>query len=235
MLAQLERVRDKAEIAVLPELCLPADAVEEFGQALRDAPGLYPPLVVAGSAHVRRVDPRTGTETRANESRVYLDGELVIAYDKVHPFATKQLGTTATGEPLVEGFTGGPKVLTMLSGERTRLGLVICSDLVDREVPQLLENAGVNLLLVPSLTFEIGSFNGVICKLASICQGLSAIVNADLDAYANGSEPPFRVMAAVPQPGPSEQSRSFPEVAQASSSLGLLDVNAGLAAAMDWL
>jgi branched-chain amino acid transport system permease protein len=95
----------------------------------------------------------------------------------------------------------------------------------------------LQLSVVPLTLMVVNAYAAaVIGRLRSLpLTFLGAIILGLLDAYANGSEPPFRVMAAVPQPGPREQSRSFPEAAQTSSSLGLLDVNAGLAAAMDWL
>ena len=55
VLAQLRTVAHQAEIAVLPELSLPPQAVEQLGTALAGAPSRYPPLVVAGSAHQETV------------------------------------------------------------------------------------------------------------------------------------------------------------------------------------
>ncbi len=236
VLAQLEDVAGQAEIAVLPELCMPGAAVEPFGQALAAAPERYPPLVVAGSAHVRQPGGSGSREIRTNESRVYLDGRQVAVHHKVHPFATKMLGVSMSGGPLLEAITPGPKKITVLAGRFTHLAVVICSDLVDFDVPRLLNLAAVNLLLVPSLTFEQGSFNGAICDLASYRQGICVIVNANLDRLAKTRRSrPFRVMAAAPEPDNRRQSRSFPSWIGPRRSLGVLDPNRGLRRAMRWV
>jgi hypothetical protein len=226
-LLDLLREGADAEIAVLPELCLPQQGADALGDALARRPQDFPPLVVAGSAHVR--EPSGSYETRANESRTYLDGELVSVHRKIHPFHARLPGH---GDPLPEGLTREARIINVLSGEHTRLAVVICADLNDADIPRALENAGVNLLLAPALTDEVGAFNGAICGLASRCQGMSVIVNSRLDPTSGGQQP-FAVMASVPRSSPGRQSREYPP--DAGSSVGKFDPNVELAAALEWL
>lgn len=230
----LERLGAVAEIpiAVLPELSLPTpDALEA---ALAAEPDRFPPLVVAGSAHVREQRP-DGGEVRANEARVYIDGRLASIHRKIHGFATHRLNGVTRARPWVEGITAEQKTITVLSGSHTRLAVVICADLNDEgsRIPGLLEDAGVNLLLVPALTDDLGAFTAAVSAIASRCQGVAVVVNGD---RANGSAAaPFLALAAVPRPAPRDQLRLYPEHArEARGTLMVLDPNVELCHAMDW-
>jgi hypothetical protein len=232
----LDRLHDlrKATIAILPELSLPA--VDALEGALAAAPDRYPPIVVAGSAHDRHPDPdRPRIEIRANESRVYLDGELVLTHRKAHPFHAPAIPGGPPGT-LPEGLTGEAKTLTVLSGKHTRLAVVICADLNDQDIPRLLEMAGVNLLLVPSLTKSEGAFVGGIGDIASRCQGVAVVVNAAGDAGPGGVLP-FLTMAAVPRPAASQQIAEYPDPPRAPRprTLGLFDPNVPFRHAMLWV
>jgi hypothetical protein len=234
VLAWLRSVRDDHQIAILPELCLPAP--DALARSLAEAPLDYPPLIVAGSAHVEITGD--GETIRANESHVYLDGRPVNVHRKIHPLQTKKLGARLFKENIVEGITKEPKDLVVLSGEHTRLGVVICADLNEGSVPALLEAAGVNLLLVPALTYSAGAFNGAVCGLASRCQAVCVIVNAGLDgATSPGGRrepPPFLVLASVPRPEPREQSESYRHPSNAPLPRGYFDPNRKLKRAMQW-
>ncbi|HWK28400.1 MAG TPA: hypothetical protein VNS09_17680 [Solirubrobacter sp.] len=222
LLAQLHSVRD-VEIAVLPELCLPtAGALDD---ALSAEPARYPPVVVSGSAHV------VEGGTRANESRVYLDGRHVATHRKIVPYATKTLDGRTFAQPVAEAITGERKRVTVLSGTHTRLAVVICADLNSLTIPGLLEQAGVNLLLVPALTPSAGAFNGALCQLASHCQAVSVVVNAEL-AHDDDGDTPFLVMAAVPRP--TQQSRVYPDALGQRGSVGVVDPNQPLDRALTW-
>lgn len=223
-----------SQIAILPELSLPeVDALE---QALAENPESYPPLVVAGSAHVSHRRP-SGTEIRANESRIYLDGKCIGSHRKCHPFEAKMLAGKKLKQPLHEALTEEPKTITVFSGAHTRLAVVICADINDYPIPSMLVAAGVNLLLVPSLTPDPGGFNGALCGVASQCQGVAAVANAQLDAGEMGGEPPlFLLMAAVPRPRAKEQSDEFFALSDSSQAAVLVfDPNKRLAEAVSWL
>lgn len=215
-----------AQIAVLPELSLPSPDALEASLAAR--PRRYPPLVVAGSAHVRLPHPDGNREIRANESRTYLDGQLVIAHRKIHRLETRRLGGRKRKRPVIEDLTPDPKAIRVLSGQLTRLAVVICADLIDSRIPQLLEAAGVNLLLVPAMTYGLGSFNGAVTGLASNCQGVTVVVNADLEPFEAPDETvqaPFLVLAGVPRPDPRAQSRAYRNDDAASPPRAIVNPN----------
>lgn len=233
VLSWLHSVRDH-EIAVLPELCLPSP--DALADSLAAAPSDYPPLIVAGSAHVRRTEG--AKMIRANESHAYLDGQLVKVHRKVHPLRVDKLGDHKFGRVLSEELTPELKELVILSGEHTRLAVVICADLNEASIPALLEAAGVNLLLVPALTYSAGAFNGAICGLASRCQAVCVIVNAGLDEVTDSSDHkqrPFLVLAGAPRPEPQEQSMSYRHPSDAPlPHQGIFDPNCELSDAMEW-
>src|SRR5262249_4383698 len=141
--------------------------------------------------------------TRVNEARIYLDGVEVGHHRKIHPFYAKIEGQE---EKVREAISSVPARITLLSGSRTRLAVVICADLDDARIPALLVEAGANLLLVPSFSETPGAFNGAICNLASSCQGVTVIANSQL---GEGAEQRFRVAAAVPREALSKQSEEY--------------------------
>lgn len=231
VLQQLRRVAGKAEIAVLPELSLPeADTLETTISA---EPQAFPPLIVAGSAHV--AEGEGDTEIRANESRIYLDGECIGRHRKVQPFILrKQLDGTTLSAPLVEDLSRERKTITVLSSDYTRMAVVICSDLISRKLPGQLEDAEVNLLLVPALTPEPGSFNGDLCKLASDYQAVCVVANADSALFQGWKPPPFLIMAAVPRPPAKEQSREYRRRWRSCPTAAVIDPNRRLRRAVKW-
>jgi hypothetical protein len=229
---QLQGVASDVEIAVLPELSLPeADALED---ALAADPGSFPAMVVAGSAHLSECNG-SGEAVRANESRIYLDGRRVATHRKIHPYVLKSFQGATLSTPLMEGITNEEKSITILAGDRTRLAVAICADILDSRLPKLLEEAGVNLLLVPALTKDTGSFNGGICGIASQTQGVTVVVNGDGAALVEDGEMPFMVMAGVPRPSAGEQSREYHRPDDADPPYtGLLDPNLPLDDAFSW-
>ena len=200
----LKAVKD-AEIAILPELSLPSPKALE--RELIANPTSYSPMVVAGSAHARL--KAGGKPLRVNESRVYIDGVLALRHRKIRPLETRTIGPKRFEHPIRENLQPPQKQLTLLSGEKTRMAVVICSDLIDRGIPRVLEECGVNLLLVPSLTYKTGSFNGDVCKLASTCQALGVVVNPILDRVGSRASLPFTMLAAVPNSRANQQSHEY--------------------------
>jgi predicted amidohydrolase len=228
VLGLLAAAKQDAEIAVLPELTLPRPG--ELQKALSKEPAKFPAIVVAGSAHTR-----DGTaagekhEIRSNESRIYLDGKCVAFARKHHVFATKTIGSETFPEPLKENLTVEQKTVMVLSGQKTRLAVVICADLIDAVIPRLLPAAGVNLLLVPAMTKKIGSFNPPICDIAGYCQGVAAIVNARWGETGK----PFLLMLSVPREQPSEQSIAIDGKAE-TTELAIFNPNEPLSVAVNW-
>jgi hypothetical protein len=234
VLTWLRSVKE-CEVAVLPELCLPKP--DALAASLEATPSEYPPLIVAGSAHISRTD---GNQTvRTNESHIYLDGKPVSVHRKIHPLETRNFGDVRLDYPAIENITSNSGELLVLSGGHTRLGVVICADLNELEIPTLLEAAGVNLLLVPVMTHSAGAFTGAISALASHCQAVCAVINADLRT-AN-VHTPFLALVSVPQAMPYEQCRSYPTAQEqrppsidGTAPRAIFDPNLPLPAKVDW-
>ena len=226
----LASVKGEAQIAVLPELSLPAPG--ELGGGLGKEPEKYPGLIVAGSAHTRNgAADNPGNEIRSNESRVYLDGRCVAVARKHHPFATKEINGEVYPAELSEDLTGEQKTIMVLSGQKSRVAVVICADLDDEQIPRLLQAAGVNVLLVPAMTRKIGPFNPPICAIAGFCQGIAVIANT---RWAEDGKP-FLSMLAVPREAPGEQSIAVDGGAAGSTAeVGIFDPNKPLASAVRW-
>lgn len=220
----------RAQIAILPELSLPSPRALERELARNHK--LYSPMVVAGSAHA--LLNNHGQQLRVNESRVYLDGATVLRHRKIRPLETKSIGNHRYTHLIREDLRPRQNKITLLSGEKTRMAVVICSDLIDRGIPRMLEECGVNLLLVPSLTYKIGSFNGAVCTLASNCQALCVVVNPILDQLDSQDDAPFTTIAAVPHSNPNEQSQGYFLPHGQTKTFAVLDPNRPLAAALQW-
>jgi predicted amidohydrolase len=223
----LARVGD-VEIAVLPELSLPEPGALE--EALAAGAGEFPRLIVAGSAHV---EAQNGTKPlRANEARIYVDGKHVGSHRKCNAYYATKLNGQEVSPPLREAITGEPKEITVLSGEFTRLAVVICNDLNDTDgIPQKLLAAGVSTLLVPSFTPKKGSFRGPAGDLAARCQAVVAIANAPPAESAS----PFHGMIAVPLPDPTEAVDVYPKPDRpAAGRIAVFDPNKPLKEAVKW-
>lgn len=216
-----------AQIAVLPELCLARPDELQAGLAAdRDS---YPPLVVAGSAHVRIGSG--SDEVRANESRIYLDGEHVATSRKQLPFKTKALGGVTYEEPLREDLSDEPRPLTVLSSTHTRLAVVICADLIDARIPSRLVAAGVNLLLAPAMTPKAGSFETTVEEISGRRQGVSAIANLRLSEAGK----PFLCMLGTPRADREARLATLTgAAAPAPPDIAFFDSHAALPGAVEW-
>ncbi len=218
-----------AQLAVLPELSLPSPGALEDELARNHR--AYPPIVVAGSAHCEIEKTPERKAIRANESRLYLDGECVAVARKHHRFKTKRLGAKTFGKHQWENLTREQTTITLLSGRRTRLGVAICADLLEKWIPRLLEDAGVNLLLAPAMSPKIGSFNPSLTGIAGLCQGVAAVANT---RWGDDGKP-FLCMCAVPRPDPLQQSKAFSGDGQnPAPQIAILDSNKPLPEAVTW-
>jgi len=238
LLAALKRSAEYARGAVITELALPDpdQLTDEIYAHRRELPD----LIIAGSAHAHHpgAGPR-GADVRTNETVVYLDGTEVARHRKIHPYAAKYLGSGHVfSTPRPEGITPERKTLSVLSGQLTRLGSVICADLNDVEVPQLLVELGVNLLLVPAVSPRDGAFNGAAAQVASQCQGVTLIANGAplIDPRRPPSRPAFQVLAGVPRAAPQQQTHEeLPGASLGRRAIGIFDPNQRLRQALRWL
>jgi predicted amidohydrolase len=216
-----------AEIVGLPELSLPSpDALEAL---IADGHERFPPLIVAGSAHV---EEGSGVgRIRANEARIYLDGKFVARARKHHGFRTKEIAGNRSSEALLEDLSAEQKTIMVLSGARTRLAVVICADLQEAKIPALLVAAGVNLLVAPSMTKRAGSFNTPVSQIAGWCQGVAVLVNTRWGEDGK----PFLCLCAVPREDPGEQTAALPDDGRNPAPfLGVFDPNLPLPDAVTW-
>lgn len=118
-----------------------------------------------------------------------------------------------------------------LSGARTRLAVVICADLQEAKIPALLVAAGVNLLLVPTMTRKIGSFNTAVSDVAGWSQGVAALANTRWGEDGK----PFLCLCAVPRESPLEQTAALPgDGCEPAPVLGVFDPNQPLPDAVSW-
>jgi Carbon-nitrogen hydrolase len=221
--------KEGADIAVLPELSLPTPG--ELKEAIERNQESFPRIVVAGSAHV--VEGTGAGQVRANESQIYLDGRYVARARKHHAFETNKVNGETYPDLLRENLTREQKTIMVLSGGLTRLAVVICADLQEREIPSLLVDAGVNLLLVPSMTRRIGSFNTAVCDIAGYCQGVAAVANT---RWGDDGKP-FLCLCAVPREEPEKQSAALPDAdgkGKPAPVLGIFDPNKPLPEAVRW-
>jgi len=217
-----------ARVAVLPELSLAAPGGLEEMLARRQ--GDFPPLIVAGSAHDSVAGEGKG-ELRVNESRVYLAGKFVTLARKHHAFKTDELAGKSYEEPLREDLTREPKTIMVLAGGQTRAAVAICADLIGKRIPSLLVDAGVNLLLAPSMTPDLGSFNPPLTDIAGYCQGVAVVSNTRWD----DSGEPFLCMCAVPRKDPAQQSAAMAgDGENPAPTMALIDPNKPLPQAVEW-
>jgi hypothetical protein len=215
-------------IAVLPELSV-ADP-DQLAELVRDAWTDLPALIVLGSSHVSYVDEDRAV--RANESRIYLRGAELFRYRKRHPFQTRAFSPDRS-QPLPEGITHPPR-FSLASGTATRLAVAICSDAMDTSLIAELHSLGVNLLLVPALSPDLGSFTLALSGIPSASQGVCVIVNGT--PPGQWSEPLFMVLASVPRKHPDQQWREFFPPSDGSRCIvGLFDANLPLADSISWL
>lgn len=216
------------QVALLPELSLPSpDAMETL---IRAHWSEIPELVVLGSAHARTASE--DYEFRSNESVVYLNGVELFRHCKRHPFATKSF-STVEGHLLSEGLSP-PEHFSLASGTLTRLSVLICVDAMDSTLVDGLKELGVNFLLIPALSPEIGSFNLAPVSISTACQGLCIIVNGVPPGETE--KPLFVCIASVPESDPNRQINVYylPE-GVSLPAVGILNPNVSLQTAMSWL
>lgn len=218
ILGQLRPAAGAAGIAVMPELSLPHP--DALGPAIAEAHDSLPDLIVTGSAHAEVEDPSVPEGVaRVNRLMVYLHGARLLHHDKIHAFVARYLGADYDDRPRVEDLTPRPYRITLAAGTLTRLAAVICADLNDPEIPSLLEEVAVNLLLVPALTIEAGAFWSACGSLAR-CQGVTVIVNGTPVQPPGSVISPFMVLIGLPIP--TDQVRQIPNPENARRAIGLI-------------
>ena len=148
-----------ADVVVLPELSM-KDAV--MAQAVAR---LVPPEVVcvAGS-HSELID---GGPQRWNQCNVYVGGHLVCSHRKIQPMFP--FGLTEQFEP---GDT-----ITVIATLGWQMAAVICADLNSPVVVEMLENLGLNVLAVPSMSPTLDVYEAVAHRLLISNQTQTVVAN----------------------------------------------------------
>lgn len=160
-----------AQIVVLPELCITEDLAASLQQWVRRPDGLR--LLVAGSYHHDH-DRHPAAGSRPNRRRNTAIGWVrgshrPLLHDKYSP----------ADRPVVEGIEpeGWPQVRIYVTADGWHLAIVICRDLLNPQAVNALSEAGVNLLLVPTMSETLMTFGGPVAHLVGARQALVAIAN----------------------------------------------------------
>ncbi|HVF75921.1 MAG TPA: hypothetical protein VM938_12820 [Acidimicrobiales bacterium] len=154
--ALLRKAADlEAHVVVLPEYAVPEATRTRLKEVLEELPNA-PMLVVAGS---------TMTDEGFNEGSILVTAGDVCtsrAFRKVHRAEFQgQAEGIATDQP--------PSVTVWRAGDLA-LAVLLCRDAQDRRLMELLSDAGVNLLIVPSFTDRAESIIGVAERLSTTTQ-----------------------------------------------------------------
>jgi hypothetical protein len=172
---QLEAALEKAaqlgiEILVLPELCLDPDLQESLSSSLARFPSLK--VVVVGSVHT------VADGVRRNRSRILVGGRGNAIVDKHYP---AEIGRR------IERIVGATE-FTVWTSPFVSLAVLICRDALAPDLNNLVQRLGVNLLLIPAMTPQIGGFLGILNSVSCENQGFAVLANNPADWAAVGEE-----------------------------------------------
>ena len=158
-----------AQIVVLPELCVTEDLAASLQEWARRPDG--PLLLVAGSYHHQgHRTAGSGPSRRRNTAIGWVRGsDRALLHDKYSP----------ADRPVVEGIEpdGWPEVRVYVTADGWHLAIVICRDLLNPQAVYALTEAGVNLLLVPTMSETLMTFGGPVAHLVGARQSLVAVAN----------------------------------------------------------
>ena len=176
-----------AHVVVLPEVCLHEAGLEALASWVEsEARSIR--VAVCGSAHRESSGARENVAliAAARESSDYARAEQ----PKLVPFAMR-----LRGETIVEDIQHAGRTLTLLSGRRFSLLVVICMDLIDQDLSRLAHDLRPSLVLVPACTATTGPFESVARDLAARSQAHVVIANQ----RAEGRGEPDAALVARPR------------------------------------
>jgi hypothetical protein len=160
-------VAQAADVVVFPELSVNEDVLAALEDAFLEE--RLPKLLVAGSRHT--IDK--GGFPR-NEAIAWVRGyPEAIRHHKIRPYRYE-----SDGSVYVEGIYLEPRPrLTVHSTGSRSICLVICRDLLDGKLVNLLTELGVHLVLVPAMSPKMSSFAGAAGQIVWQTQAFVAIAN----------------------------------------------------------
>ena len=185
-----------ASVVVLPELSVTPALVTELEAWVRRPGPLR--LLVAGSFH--HTDPLDPSR-RSNRALAWVrDHVEPITQDKHSP----------ADRPVSEDITptGWPELRVHVTADGWHLVIAVCRDLLNPRAVHTLAEAGVNLVLAPSMTEAILPFGGPVAELVGAGQAFVAVAN-NPGRWATDDLPsrPSPARALFGHPGFAQQTR----------------------------
>ena len=172
LLGFLEQARTRgARIVLIPELCLDEDCLEAVKQWHRREDHRIA-ITVAGSVHSRRHGERR------NVCTTLLSDSSEFEHFKFNPFYVSVPSPT-TGRPTNyrEDIVTVPAVITIQMCGEWSFTTLICKDLLEPGVAEILEQARVSLILVPACSPKTAVFEQIAGALAARAQALVVVAN----------------------------------------------------------
>lgn len=162
----LAREADAPSILVIPELATTADLAQAIAERVTDEPGFC--LVIAGSWHEGPVE-----SARNVSVGVLPEYGAVLRHSKIFPL-TAELKTKERSwkEGIVTPERG---LITVYTGDRYRLTLLICKDFLDSTLASSLVRLAVNVLLVPAMSPKTHAYVARVAAHAVDSQALSLV------------------------------------------------------------
>jgi hypothetical protein len=163
------------------------------------------PVAVGGSHHTDSPVPPM------NVAELVAGGRRVVAHQKI-------VGIAGPGLPWWdEGIASGTQLRIFVAG-RTRLAVVICRDLLEPAIQQLLGWHGANLVCVPALTPTLRPFDGPARTLSDHTQGTVIVANNPAWVPQGAEQSPVDVNPPTVIELPLEDDRS-PRIRRSDGSL----------------
>ena len=185
-----------ATVVVLPELCVTPDLAGELETWVR-RPGRLR-LLVAGSYHV---DDPDEPGRRSNRAVAWVRGhDLPLTQDKHSP----------ADRPVIEDITppGWPEIRVHVTADGWHVVIAVCRDLLNPAAVHTLAEAGVNLVLAPSMTEAMVPFGGPVAQLVGAGQAIVAVANNPCRWSSDARTPsPSPARALFGHPGFAQQTR----------------------------
>ena len=204
-----------ATVVVLPELSVTPALAADLEQWVRRPGPLR--LLVAGSFH--HSDPQDPSR-RSNRALAWVRGHAEpLIQDKHSP----------ADQPVFEDITpnGWPEIRVHVTEDGWHVAIAVCRDLLNPAAVHALAEAGVNLVLAPSMTEALVPFGGPVAQLVGAGQAIVAVANNPCRWAADDRpDTPSPARALFGHPGFTQQTRQV-NAGDDEPGVGLLHVRSG--------